>query len=146
MSKVTKQFSIQSYIDKNRNSLDESLVSLRIMKEIDKILDSKNLSNRELAIELGYSESYISQLMTGVKNVNVSFISKFEKAFAAKFDFRIFLKDDEILRQKIREQIFWSFDDHLTMFISNDDSHGFSFRQGSKSMMNVTDIEYETLK
>lgn len=87
MNKMANNFSIQSYVGKNRDELDEFLVSLRIMKEIDRFWEYKNLSNEDLATGLGYSESYISQLMSGVKHVNTSFVNKFEKKFSVKFDF-----------------------------------------------------------
>lgn len=81
--------SIQSYIDMNREKIDESLVSLRFMKEIDTFLDAKNISNKSLANNLGCSESFISQLMSGVKKINTSFISKFEKKYNVKIKFSI---------------------------------------------------------
>lgn len=65
------------------------------MKQIDKFLDYEKLTNKDLAVQLGYSEAYISQLMTGVKNVNISFLNKFEKRFATKFDFKVYLKDED---------------------------------------------------
>jgi len=81
--------SIQSYIDINRDKIDESLVSLRFMKEIDTFLDTKNISNKSLAMDLGCSESFISQLMSGVKKINTSFINKFEKNYNVKIKFSI---------------------------------------------------------
>ena len=84
---VKNNIYIQSFIDKNRERIDESLVSLRLMKEIDLYLDCRNLSNKDLANDLGYSESFISQLMSGVKKVNPSFINKFEKKYNVKFNF-----------------------------------------------------------
>ncbi|MGA9212356.1 helix-turn-helix domain-containing protein [Kaistella sp.] len=71
------------------HDMDESLVSLRFLKEIDDYLEYKNLTNRDLANALGFSESYISQLMTGVKKINISFINKFEKNFNLEFDIKI---------------------------------------------------------
>jgi transcriptional regulator with XRE-family HTH domain len=82
-------FPIQSYIENNREKLDESLVSLRLMKEIDMFLDAKDISNKLLAQDLGYSESFISQLMSGVKKINTSFINKFENNYNVKFRFSI---------------------------------------------------------
>lgn len=85
---------IQSYIDKNREKIDESLVSLRLMKEVDMFLDANNIPNKLLAKDLGYSESFISQLMSGVKKINTSFINKFEKNYKVRVIFSI-VKEDE---------------------------------------------------
>lgn len=86
---------IQSYIDMNREKIDESLVSLRLMKEIDIYLDTHNISNKLLANDLGYSESFISQLMSGVKKINTSFINKFEKKYNVYFNFSIIVEKKE---------------------------------------------------
>lgn len=145
MSEVTKRFSIQSYLDNNREKIDESLVSLRVMKEVDRFLDYEKLSNKDLAIKLGYSESYVSQLMSGVKNINVSFINKFEKSFDAKLDFKIYLKNEDIYLHKLDERVQFNLDINLNMFFVNQEQYKFSFKQKSKSMFNVTDIEYESL-
>lgn len=78
-----------SCLNLDRTKIDESLVSLRFLKQIDDFLEQKDLSNRDLANKLGYSESYISQLMTGSKKINISFISKFEKYYHCKFDVKL---------------------------------------------------------
>ncbi|BDB57684.1 helix-turn-helix domain-containing protein [Flavobacterium ammonificans] len=145
MNEVTKRFSIQSYVDNNREKIDESLVSLRVMKEVDKFLDYEKLSNKDLATKLGYSESYVSQLMSGVKNMNVSFINKFEKCFDAKFDFKIYIKKEDVYLHKLDERVQFNLTINLNMFYVNENQSNFSFTKNSKSMFNVTDVEYESL-
>ena len=145
MNEVAKTFSIQSYIEKNREKLDESLVSLRIMKEVDKFLDYENLSNKELAQQMGYSESYISQLMSGMKSINTSFINKFEKRFRTKFDFKIYLKDDEEILHRLNERTHFHININLNMLSLNHEGSHFSLNQNSNSMFDVTDVEYENL-
>lgn len=109
---IKKDFSIQSYVDGNRDKLDEALVSLRFMKEIDLFLEANNISNKKLAIDLGYSESFISQLMSGVKKINVSFINKFEKNYNVKINFSIQDKREEHILSK-------SSMSYLTVYINN---------------------------
>ncbi len=91
MNKAIKNsnFSLQSYIDNNRIKLDESLVSLRLMKEVENFLEINNISQKDFALSIGYSESYISQLMSGVKKINISFINKFENKYNLEIDFKI---------------------------------------------------------
>ncbi len=91
---LTDNYSIQSYIDKNREKIDESLVSLRLMKEIDEFLDIRGISQREFALNLGCSEAYISQLMSGTKKINASFINKVEKRYGVEINFRIMTKEE----------------------------------------------------
>lgn len=81
-----------SYIDENRIKIDESLVSLRFMKEVDDFIEFNKISQRRLAEEIGYTEAYISQLMSGVKKVNTSFINKFEKRYEIKVQFKFIPK------------------------------------------------------
>ena len=85
----TSVISMQSYIDSNRNKLDESLVSLRLMKEVDDFLDINNVNQSDFACALGYSEAYVSQLMSGTKKFNTSFINKIEKAYEIEINFKI---------------------------------------------------------
>lgn len=91
---LKNNFSIQSYLDENREKIDEALVSLRFMKEIDEFLDFTNVSQREFASSIGYSEAYISQLMSGTKKFNSSFINKFEKKYDVEISFKIKSKDE----------------------------------------------------
>lgn len=86
---LKNNFSIQSYLDENREKIDEALVSLRFMKEIDEFLDFTNVSQREFASSIGYSEAYVSQLMSGTKKFNSSFINKFEKKYDVEISFKI---------------------------------------------------------
>lgn len=145
MSNLEKRFSIQSYIDKNRDKIDESLVSLRIMKELDRFLDYKNITNKDLANKLGYSESYVSQLMSGVKNVNVAFINKFEKRFSTKFDFKIFLKEDETYLRKLDERVNFNIHVNLNMYTINETHSKFTFKQNKMEMVSISDTEYQNL-
>jgi len=85
---------INSYIDKNRIKIDEALVSLRLMKEVDDFLDINDVSQRDFASNLGYSEAFISQLMSGTKKFNTSFINKLEKVYDLKINFQIEIKDN----------------------------------------------------
>jgi transcriptional regulator with XRE-family HTH domain len=81
--------SFDSYLSKNDKELDEALVSLRFMKVVDDFLVAQKITKRSFAEKIGCSESYVSQLMSGTKNINASFINKFEKAFNVKINFDI---------------------------------------------------------
>lgn len=93
--------SLNSFIENNRNKIDEALVSLRLMKEIDEYLDINNISQRDFAKNIGYSEAFISQLMSGTKKFNASFINRFEKTYDLKVDFKIKAKNEKDFVSKI---------------------------------------------
>lgn len=80
---------LTSYVEDNRDKIDTALVSLRIVKQIDNYLDNINCNQKDLAIALGVTESYVSQLMSGSKKVNVQLINRFEKEFNVEFNFHI---------------------------------------------------------
>ncbi|WP_296618490.1 helix-turn-helix transcriptional regulator [Marivirga sp.] len=84
-----EDLSFDSYISDNRTKLDESLISLRLMKVLDDFLIENSITHRDFAKNINCSESYISQLMSGTKKFNVSFLNKFEKAFKLKMNFKI---------------------------------------------------------
>lgn len=56
--------------------LDATNISLSIINQIDAICDRKNISQTELADMLDVSKSYITQLYTGSKNINMKMLSK----------------------------------------------------------------------
>ncbi len=85
--------SLNSYIENNRVKIDEALVSLRLMKEVDDFLEINKISQREFSDNIGYSEAFISQLMSGTKKFNASFINRFEKVYDIKIDFKIKCKN-----------------------------------------------------
>ncbi|MFM9400794.1 helix-turn-helix domain-containing protein [Myroides odoratimimus] len=78
------------FLDNKRDEkINESLLSLRIMKQIDDYLEQHDKTNRCFAEELRCSESYISQLMSGNKNVNVSFLNKIERLYNVYFEIKL---------------------------------------------------------
>ena len=93
--------SLNSYIEDNRTKIDEALVSLRLMKEVDDFLDVNNISQRDFASNIGYSEAFISQLMSGTKKFSASFINRLEKNYRLKVDFKIRTKNDSDFVTKI---------------------------------------------
>ena len=79
--KVVNQNLLHSYIENNREKIDVALVSLRIIKQIDIFLDNNDINQKDLANELEISESFVSQLMSGTKKINVKILNKFEKKY-----------------------------------------------------------------
>jgi len=141
ITQPAKNLSIQSYVDKNRNSIDEALVSLRVMKQIDDFLEYKNVTNRELAKKLDYTESYVSQLMSGVKKVNVSFINKFEKKFNVEIDFKIKLIEENFkILNSIENQMINLI--NLNIITINNNSSSFAFNAKSTDFFDYEDAEY----
>ncbi|TXE16499.1 helix-turn-helix transcriptional regulator [Psychroflexus gondwanensis] len=105
MSEITN-FSnsfLDSYISENRNKLDESLVSLRFMKEVDDFLELNKISQKDFANNVEYSEAFISQLMSGAKKFNASFINRLEKKYDLEVEFNIKSKKESNFISKISD-------------------------------------------
>lgn len=149
MKKLENKFSIQSYIEDNRNSIDESLISLRFMKQIDRFLEDKNITQRDFAYKIGCSESYISQLMSGIKKVNTSFINKFEKKCGVRVDFKLYIKEDN--RFLIEEDSDITFSINVRINISTDlidlseSKYNWTQIKNNKVLSNIDNTEYEIL-
>lgn len=91
--KVNNEFT--DFLDKNRDKLETSLVSLRFMKEIDDFIYFNDLTQRNFAAKMNVSEAYVSQLMSGVKRLNMGFLKNFEKSFNVEMKVKIVSEDPE---------------------------------------------------
>ncbi len=80
---------INSLIEKHRVDINESLVSLRFLKELDFFMEEQNLAKKDLAEDLGVSRAFVSQLMSGTKKINVGFINRLEKKYNIEFKVNI---------------------------------------------------------
>jgi transcriptional regulator with XRE-family HTH domain len=65
------------------------MISYRILSEMEKICQEKNIKMKELAEMVNTSASYITQLFRGYKQVNTAFMAKFEEAMNLVFDFSL---------------------------------------------------------
>jgi len=63
------------------------MISYRLLSEIEKICEKRKITKKELALAVGTTPSYISQLFRGTKMVNMEILAKFEMAL--KFQFKI---------------------------------------------------------
>jgi len=71
--------------EEERIDLKASFIQLDLLKEVNSIMEEKNISRTELAKKLKKSKSFISQLFSGDKALNLKMIAQFEEIFNAKF-------------------------------------------------------------
>lgn len=71
--------------DEDRIDVKASFVQLDILAEVKKIMKEKNISRTELADKLKKSKSFVSQLFSGDKALNLKMIAQFQVIFDAKF-------------------------------------------------------------
>jgi transcriptional regulator with XRE-family HTH domain len=84
-------FSFKS--DKEKIEHMSQMISYRILSEVEKICDEKNIKKKDLAEMIGTSRSYITQLFRGTKYVNTDVMAKFECAL--DFTYNIVAKRNE---------------------------------------------------
>ena len=117
-----ENFSIDSFILENRNKLDESLVSLRLIKVVDDFLVDNKITKRDFAKKIDCSESYISQMMSGSKKFNVQFINKFEKTFNVmiRFDLHKNESKGKMEVEDTKKELSFSFSSNSSIKIESD--------------------------
>lgn len=86
-------FTFKSIEDKIEH--DAQMISYRILSELERICDQKNISRKALADMVGTSKSYITQLFNGTKSINASFMAKCENALDARFEVSCKLMNDD---------------------------------------------------
>lgn len=81
--KLNKMLEFKSEREKTR--LEEELLHLKFISSIEEIMDQKDINRTELADILNSSKSYISQLFSGYKMINIKTLSKIQKALNVTF-------------------------------------------------------------
>jgi transcriptional regulator with XRE-family HTH domain len=62
------------------------MISYRILSEVEKICEERDIKMKELARMVNTSASYITQLFRGAKQVNTSIMARFEESLNLMFD------------------------------------------------------------
>ncbi|MBU2492653.1 MAG: helix-turn-helix transcriptional regulator [Bacteroidetes bacterium] len=71
--------------EEDRIDVKASFIQLDILAEIKNLMTEKNISRTELAEKLKKSKSFVSQLFSGDKALNLKMIAQFQEIFDAKF-------------------------------------------------------------
>lgn len=73
---------------------DASMISFRILSEIEKLCDARQIKKKDLAEMVGTSKSYITQLFNGTKSINTQIMAKFENALDITFETHLKLNEE----------------------------------------------------
>lgn len=66
--------------------LDEYMLMANYLSEIERLLGEKSLNRKELAIQIGTSPSYLTQVFRGDKPLNFKTLAKIQKALNIRFE------------------------------------------------------------
>lgn len=83
LDKLNKMLEFKSEREKTR--LEEELLHLKFITSIEEIMDQKDINRTELGNILNSSKSYVSQLFSGYKMINIKTLSKIQKALNVTF-------------------------------------------------------------
>lgn len=86
--------------DANRAELRASLIQLEILEMVSKIMEEKDISRSDLSEKLGKSKSFVSQLFSGDKALNLKMIAQFQDIFGIKFTPGFIDSEEHKKRQK----------------------------------------------
>lgn len=90
---------------------EAQMISYKILSEVEKACDEKKIKKKELAMLVGTSKSYITQLFRGTKQVNTQIMAKFEDVLEMSFEIKIKLNEEtheEFLSKQIPTTVFQS--------------------------------------
>jgi transcriptional regulator with XRE-family HTH domain len=98
---------------------DTKMLMYRILSEVERLSEEKDLNRKELASLIGTSASYITQLFRGNKVINLETVAKFQKVFDVNFEIKaipnnasaayIGISLDDICNSQKEIQGFWAF-------------------------------------
>lgn len=74
--------------EKEKIEHNAQMISYRILSEVEKICEIKKLKKKDLAVGIGSSQSFITQLFRGNKSINTQIMAKFEDFLDISFDIR----------------------------------------------------------
>lgn len=92
-SEIKKQFAEAIQDDKTDYAFDELMLSMRILSEIERLMEESDMGKNELANLLNVSAPYITMLFRGEKILNLEKIARLQDVF--NVDFRIHAEDRE---------------------------------------------------
>ncbi len=71
--------------DEDKLDFETSVISLNITDKIEELMKGYNMTKAQLARELKTSKSYITQLFSGDKLINLKLLARLQRIFKVKF-------------------------------------------------------------
>jgi transcriptional regulator with XRE-family HTH domain len=97
LEKLNRMLEFKSEREKER--LEEDLLNLKFITAIEEIMDQKDINKTDVAEILKSSRSYVSQLFSGNKMINIKTLTKIQKGL--NISFKIYAIDNKKFDFKI---------------------------------------------
>jgi transcriptional regulator with XRE-family HTH domain len=91
LEKLNRMLEFKSEREKER--LEEDLLNLKFITAIEEIMDQKDINKTDVAEILKSSRSYVSQLFSGNKMINIKTLTKIQKGL--NISFKIYAIDNK---------------------------------------------------
>ncbi len=78
---------------KEKTDFNAQHISFKILSEVEKVCEERKLKKKDLALKIGTSKSYITQLFRGNKSINTQAMAKFEEALDMTFQIEAVLNE-----------------------------------------------------
>lgn len=93
--KIKEQFDciFKNKTTKEELKLDSYLLMASFLSEIELVLESRGITKSSLAIQIGTSGSYLTQVFNGDKPLNFATLAKIQKALDILFVTRVYCKE-----------------------------------------------------
>lgn len=85
-----------SSVGKKQIEHEARMIMYRVLSEVERLSDERNLNRKKLASLIGTSASYITQLFRGSKLLNLETIAKFQQVFGITFEIKAVANDSSI--------------------------------------------------
>lgn len=90
--------------EKEKNEYNAQMISYRILSEVERVCEERKLKKKDLALKIGTSKSYITQLFRGNKSINTQVMAKFEDVLDITFEIKAFLNESKV--ETIDEELY----------------------------------------
>ncbi len=74
--------------EEDQIEIDAQMLSFKFLEAVEKHCEPKKLKKKEIAEAIGKSQSFISQVYSGDKLLNMTLLAKLQKAFNITFDIK----------------------------------------------------------
>ena len=88
--------------EQDQLELEAKIIMAKFLEKIQEIAAQKGLKKKDLALKIGTSASYITQLYRGHKLLNLMTLAKFQRVLDIEFD--IAIKGSEQIKNPVKEE------------------------------------------
>jgi len=151
-SKNNHEIMLSKLTESDKLEVDTLLLMSKFLEQIEEMQQKRKITRKELAIRIGTSPSYLTQVFRGNRKLNFETLAKVQKELGIKFNITADIVSEENLVEIERPKIFISYHKEL---IANVASYQYAIDRARKminlwqsfsKLGDVTDFARETAR